>query len=122
MNAKKANQRAAPRVKPPRTASVEVQIMGTDHLDVLPARDISISGIGVQVPHRFAGCDLGTEVELVITLPGLRPFMAYGIIRHWSGSSSDHFGVEFTRIDSRHVSAIGAYIKEYLDKLAKLSS
>jgi hypothetical protein len=117
MNTKKSNQRQSPRVTPPRAAGVEVQIMGTDHLDVLPARDISTSGIGVQVPHRFAGCDLGTEVELVITLPGLRSFMAYGIIRHWSGSSSDHFGVEFTRIDARHVSAISAYIKEYLNKL-----
>lgn len=118
MNAKKSNQRAAPRVKPPKAAAVEVQIMGTDHLDVLPARDISVSGIGVQVPHRFAGCDLGTEVELVITLPGLRSFKAYGIIRHWSGSSSDHFGVQFTRIDARHVSAISSYIKAYLEKLA----
>ncbi|HEX5057315.1 MAG TPA: PilZ domain-containing protein [Gammaproteobacteria bacterium] len=120
--AKNANQRVAPRVKPPKAAAVEVQIMGTDHIDVLPARDISISGIGVQVPHRFAGCDLGTEVELVITLPGMRSFRAYGIIRHWSGSSSDHFGVEFTRIDARHVSSISSYIKEYLEKLTKLPS
>jgi hypothetical protein len=120
MNDKKNNQRAAPRVQPPKTAGVEVQIMGEDHLDVLPAKDISVSGIGVSVPHRFAGCDLGTEVELVITLPGMRSFRAYGIIRHWTGSTSDHFGVQFTRIDSRHVSAISSYIKECLAKLAKL--
>ncbi len=122
MNAKKNNQRAAPRVQPSKAAGVEVQIMGEDHIDVLPAKDISVSGIGVRVPHKFAGCDLGTEVELVITLPGLRSFRAYGIIRHWTGSTSDHFGVQFTRIDSRHVSAISSYIKEYLDRLAKLPS
>jgi hypothetical protein len=121
MNDKRNNQRAAPRVQPPKTAGVEVQIMGEDHIDVLPARDISVSGIGVSVPHRFAGCDLGTEVELVITLPGMRSFRAYGIIRHWTGSTSDHFGVQFTRIDNKHVSQISSYIKECLAKLAKLS-
>jgi hypothetical protein len=120
MNSKKSNQRAAPRVQPPKAAGVEVQIMGTDHIDVLPAKDISISGIGVTVPHRFAGCDLGTEVELVITLPGMRSFRAYGIIRHWTGSTSDHFGVQFTRIESKHVTQISSYIKECLTKLAKL--
>jgi hypothetical protein len=52
----------------------------------------------------------------------MRSFRAYGIIRHWSGSSSDHFGVEFTRIDARHVSSISSYIKECLEKLAKLGS
>lgn len=120
MNSKKTNQRAAERVQPPQSQAIEVQIMGTDHLDVLPVKDISVSGIGVRVPHRFAGCDLGTEVELVITLPGLRSFRAYGIIRHWVGSSSDHFGVEFTSIDTRHVSQISSYIKACLEKLAKL--
>lgn len=120
MNKKGANQRAAPRVQPSRAEKVEVQIMGTDHIDVLPAKDISVSGIGVSVPHRFAGCDLGTEVELVITLPGMRSFRAYGIIRHWTGSTSDHFGVQFTRIETKHVSQISSYIKECLAKLAKL--
>src|SRR5687768_7125126 len=120
MNDKKSNQRAAPRVQPPRASAVEVQIMGTDHIDVLPAKDISVSGIGVSVPHMFAGCDLGTEVELVITLPGKRSFRAYGIIRHWTGSTSDHFGVQFTRIETRHVSQISSYIKECLARLAKM--
>ena len=106
-----SNKRVAPRIAPRETQPIEVQIMGSNHLDILPAKDISVSGIGVQVPHRFQGCDLAQEVELIITLPGCRPFLAYGVIRHWHGAG-DHFGVEFTHIDSRWIERIRSYIQD----------
>ena len=58
------------RVRPLPGASVEVQIMGTNSLDILHARDISVRGVGVLVPHLFEGCDIDSRVELVVTLPG----------------------------------------------------
>lgn len=88
------------RAIPAREEPVEVQIMGRGHLDVLRARNVSSTGIGVHVPHGFAGIDLAAEVELVVTLPHRRSFLARGIIRHVTSSHGDerHFGVQFTHL------------------------
>ena len=75
-------KRAAQRVEPRPSAPVEVQVMGQGSLDVLLARNVSETGIGVYVPHGFAGFDLEAEVELVVTLPGCTPFLTRGAIRH----------------------------------------
>lgn len=104
------------RVRPSPARPVEVQIMGAGSLDVLNASNISVTGIGVRVPHRFEGCDLAAEVELVVTLPGRRPFLAGGIIRHITkaGTPGDLFGIEFTRISDEHLSQVRGYVEHYL--------
>ena len=85
---RKRKKRASPsdvrsqRRRPSKSEPVEVQIIGGNSIDILHARDISATGLGVFVPHGFEGCDLDQEVELVITLPGTRTFMARGVIRH----------------------------------------
>jgi hypothetical protein len=96
--------RSNTRVVPSRLAPVEIQVMGSGRLDVLKARNVSQTGIGIYVSHGFAGCDPNEEVELVITLPHARPFLARGIIKHQtdSGSEGHHFGVEFTEISREH--------------------
>lgn len=86
--------------------------MSPDSLDILPAHDISETGLAVIVPHRFEGCDLDSSVELVLTLPGRRPFQARGKIRHITeeGGPAERFGVEFTEIRSRHRVWIRAFV------------
>ena len=87
--------------------------MGTGSLDVLNARDVSQSGIGVYVPHGFASCDLDGEVELVITLPHERTFLARGTIMHQSdkGNGERHFGLHFTEMSSEHRALIRNYVR-----------
>lgn len=103
----------AERVEPLRVAPVEVQIMGRDSLDVLRARNISATGLGIYVPHGFAGFDLAEEVELVVTLPSKRPFLARGIIKHLTetGSAARHFGLQFTRLEKRDRDALTRYVR-----------
>lgn len=103
------------RIKPPSSFPIEVQIMGTDSLDVLKANDISVSGVGVRVPHRFEGCNIHSEVELVITLPNCRPFLARGIIRHMTAvyRPNDLFGIEFTHISEVNLNHLRTYIDEH---------
>lgn len=86
--------------------------MGRASLDVLRARNVSSTGVGVFVPHGFTGIDLSQEVELVVTLPGARPFLARGIVRHVTGTGDDprHFGVELTRIADRDHAALLRYV------------
>ncbi len=102
------------RVQPSRADPVEVQIMGEDSLNILHARDVSVSGIGVLVPHRFEGCNIQNGVELVITLPGTRSFMARGqVIHKHEDDITAYFGVEFTRLENRHRELIIKYVQEF---------
>lgn len=104
------------RVVPLRSAPVEVQIMGRGSLDVLRARNVSATGLGVYVPHGFAGIDLSHEVELVVTLPGVRSFLARGIVRHVTDSDDDarHFGIELTSLADKDRESLLAYVRSRL--------
>lgn len=103
----------AERVVPMRVAPVEVQVMGRGSLDVLRARNVSTTGLGVYVPHGFAGFDLAAEVELLVALPATRPFLARGVIKHMTedGGGAHHFGLRFTQIDDAHRTALARYVK-----------
>ncbi len=105
--------RSETRVTPRGGAPVEIQVMGPGRLDVLNARNVSQTGIGVYVPHGFSGCDLEAEVELVITLPGERSFLARGLIKHQteSGGEGRHFGLVFTEISQEHRALIRGFVR-----------
>jgi hypothetical protein len=105
-------QGPAERFRPRGAHPVEVQIMGPHLLDVLRARDISVTGIGVFVPHRFEGFNLDTQVELVITLPRQRPFVTWGRIRHATerGGESPFFGVQLTQLSPTQLRQLQAYL------------
>lgn len=107
-------QRVLPLPKEP----VEVQIMGLGTLDVLHARNVSRSGLGVYVHHRFEGLDLAMPVELVVTLPGGRPFLAVGVIRHVTEDGAidaGHFGLEFTALADSARQALSEYVDRRLE-------
>jgi c-di-GMP-binding flagellar brake protein YcgR len=105
------------RVQPPPSEPIEVQILSETSIDILHARDISIGGVGVYVPHGFRGCKIEDELDLVITLPRTRTFSAKGVIRHVTGvpDLSGYFGVEFTYVAPEH----RALIQEYVNRRAK---
>ncbi|MEM9174277.1 MAG: PilZ domain-containing protein [Myxococcota bacterium] len=104
------------RVVPLRMAPVEVQVMGRGTLDVLRARNVSTTGLGIFVPHGFEGFDLAEEVELVITLPSRKPFLAMGVIKHVTETDAEtcHFGVEFTALAGSNRQALEQYVRSRL--------
>jgi len=85
--------------------------MGGSFRDTLRARDVSVGGIGVRVPHEFAGCDLQDAVDLIVKLPGRRPFKARGVIRHITTQAA-LFGIEFTTISDEARATVVAYVEE----------
>jgi len=108
------DHRKSCRVTPPPHAPVKIQIMGQHSLDFTNAKDISITGIGVHVPHGFEACNLESDVELVITLPGKRSFSAVGALRHRSkGDEQGSFGIEFTQISEASCLLIEMYIDDF---------
>lgn len=96
--------------------SVEVHIMGNESLNILRARDISLSGLGVRVPHGFRDADLASELDLVITLPGRRSFLARGVVRHRNSVDvPNYFGVELTSIKPAHREEIRRFLQDLVD-------
>ena len=87
--------------------------MGSTFLEVLKVDDISFGGVGVRVPHGFRLGDFEETVQLIIALPGQRPFKADAVIRHQRGSKdSSKFGVEFVRVGDP--AAVQAYVDQML--------
>lgn len=87
--------------------------MSTTFLEVLTVEDISVGGVGVRVPHGFRLGDFDTSVQLIIALPGHRPFKAEAVIRHQVGSAdTTKFGVQFTRVQDAE--AIERYVERML--------
>lgn len=97
---------------------LEVHIMGDAFLDVLFAKDISVSGVGVHVHHRFRGCNIDNEVDLILKLVNEEPFKAKGIIRNKKeiedSPDKGYFSVEFTDIANQSTSIIDGFVRERL--------
>ena len=108
-------KRKHPRVLPLETSPIEVQIMGAGFLEVLLAVDISLGGMAVVVPHGFSEEELSEVVELIVTLPGSKPFKTRGSIRHISrGTDSGRFGVQFEDLSESQRAHISWYVEKLL--------
>lgn len=88
--------------------------MGAAFLDVLEARDISVGGVGVNVPHGFEGCNIRAAVQVIIKLPGKKAFLAKAVVRHVN-TAMCLFGVEFTHIAERHRVEIASYVEQMIE-------
>jgi len=106
--------RSAPRIRPEEDEPIEIQLMSEQFLDIFEARDISTSGVGIYVPYRFEGCDLKSPVTLVVTLPGVRPFIAKGRVVHRSKTEREFFGVEFIELSKAQYQALASYVAQRL--------
>lgn len=94
--------------------------MGNESLNILRARDISLSGLGVYVPHGFRESDLANELDLVITLPGGRSFLAKGVVRHRNYvDTPNFFGVEFTSMKPVHRAEVRAFVHRLIELEAR---
>jgi len=97
--------------------------MGARSLNILRARDISLSGLGVHAPHGFEHRDLENELELLITLPGQQSFLARGRVRHRNQDSTPgFFGVEFTELDPEHRNALRSFIRHLAEEYPETES
>ena len=103
------------RVRPTPAEPVLVQLMGPRFLEPLRARDISRSGVGVWTARPIAECSVDAKVRLVLRIPGGRPVIALGEVRHHT-EHLDHefFGVEFVELTDGHRAQIEAYIERRL--------
>ena len=106
------------RVRPLSTEPVEVQIIGSDFLDIVHVRDIGLGGVGVWIPHGFGGCDTSTAVELILTLPSRKSFQVEGLIRHHSAvdEQKGFFGVKFLHLSRPQRKRIEEYLRGRIEQ------
>lgn len=106
------DHRKFPRVFPAANETIEVQLMGLNFLDILNAKDISIGGVAVEVPHLFEGCDLNSPIQMILTLPGRTPLKLSGKVkRKVAAPEASLFGVEFGSLDPKAKYLIESYIQ-----------
>ncbi|AYV56306.1 PilZ domain-containing protein [Leptospira kmetyi] len=106
------DHRKFPRVLPATNEIIEIQLMGLNFIDILNAKDISIGGVAVEVPHLFEGCDLNSPVQMILTLPGRNPIKLSGKIkRKVAAPEASLFGVEFGALDPKAKYLIETYIQ-----------
>ncbi|PJZ69815.1 pilus assembly protein PilZ [Leptospira perolatii] len=108
------DKRQQVRVVPFPAQPVQIQLMGNGFLDILVAQDISMGGIAVRVPHGFEGCDLNSEIQILVSLPGYKPFKAKGKIRHLGKSreAQGYFGVQFVSFDPKGKELLSSYVQK----------
>ncbi|OUR97466.1 hypothetical protein A9Q84_09635 [Halobacteriovorax marinus] len=78
---------------------VKVDIIGKNFVDIIKAKDISMGGIAVYVPHFIIGCKIGEVVDCIITLPGDKSVVTSGRIKHMGEEKDFFFGIEFVQMD-----------------------
>jgi c-di-GMP-binding flagellar brake protein YcgR len=102
-------------VKPHSAQPIEIQVLGNGFIEVLKARDISVGGIGVYVPHGFAGCDINSELQILVKIPGTKPFLTQARVRNLGkGSDSAFFGVEFVNLSAWGKERVERYVSQRL--------
>ena len=109
-------KRKTVRVAPIPSEPVEVQIIGEDFVDVHHAQDIGRDGMCIEVQHGFSQCDINSELDLIVTLPGGDPFKARGTLRQKKAkkTAGGFFGIELTAIAKRNREAIEGYVEDLL--------
>jgi len=89
--------------------------MGPRFLEPLRARDISRSGVAVWTSRPLAECAVDAKVRLVLRIPGGRPVIALGEVRHKTEQlDRQFFGVEFMELADHHREQIEDYIERRL--------
>lgn len=105
-------RRAFVRVRPDASQPIRIEVVGNGFIELLKARDISVGGLGVQISHDLEIPARDREVELVVTLPGSKAFVAFGEIRHQMTSPGSHsFGIRFTRLSDADKKRIQEYVE-----------
>lgn len=87
--------------------------MGKGFLEVLPAEDISIGGIGIRLDYDVDGYSLQAPVELLIALPQEKAFLARGFLRHKRvdrNTGARIFGVEFKALPDEERQKLQRYV------------
>ena len=77
---------------------------------MLRARDISEGGLAVSIHHDVDPSAFTSEVQIIVSLPGLLSFKAWGTVRHIS-AAKQMFGVEFTSLKEADRVSIRRYVE-----------
>jgi hypothetical protein len=103
------------RVKPSMREPIEVQFVAAKVLDLVHAVDISERGVGLRMNVRIDTKLIGTEIDLVISLPGLPSFHTRGVIRRISPNDGYVVGISFTGLNAKGLEAIRGFIEHRSD-------
>ena len=111
MEERRQNVRVRPDTDLPTSVAI-VREGGDATLDVL---DVSIGGFGFLL--RGHELEIGQQIEVRVTLPGMVPFTTAAIVRHVrSGSGGDRAGVHLPELEEDQARALRRYVGELFER------
>lgn len=90
---------------------IRIDIVGKNYVDIVKAKDISLGGIAVYVPHFVIDCKIDEVVECKISLPKKREIKAKGKIKHFGSKNDFYFGIEFIKMDDESKKNLRDFVK-----------
>lgn len=93
---------------------VKVDIVGKNFVDIINAKDISMGGVAVYIPHFIIGCKIGEVVDCVITLPGEKIVITQGRIKHMGEDKNHFFGIEFVQMDQESKKNLSSFCESHI--------
>ena len=103
------SKRQQVRVIADRFEPIRIDITGKDFIEIVPAKDISMSGVGIEIPNHLQDRMIEGDISLRITLPHPinHSFSTSGQIVHKANS---FFGGIFDGIDDQDQKRLQDYI------------
>ena len=101
------------RFRPGPGQPAQIQIMGPHSLEVHEIRDLALRGVALYLRPDIRPPQVGARVELILSLPGERPFLACGVVRHRTYEQADRpfLGIEFTVMEARRREQLRNYLE-----------
>jgi len=101
------------RFRPGPGQPAQIQILGPYSLEVHEIRDLALRGVALYLRPDIRAPQVGARVELILSLPGERPFLACGVVRHRTHEAGDRpfLGIEFTVMESRRRDQLRNYLE-----------
>jgi CheY-like chemotaxis protein len=91
-----------------KAASIEILGFASVHLGLV--RDISLTGVGVFIPHFSNDVMASSTIECMLKLPNEAAFSFTGIIKHVGSTHEFYFGIEFDEITENNRKKLEDYI------------
>jgi hypothetical protein len=104
------------RVRPTADYAIGIQL-GSGIVKVqLFVLDVAVGGVAVEVSEQLLSLQVGSELRLGVTLPGVPRFETTATLRHTQGRLGGRCGFHFDKLSNAEQSALSKAVSELLER------
>ena len=91
---------------------IRVDIVGGNFVEIVRPQNISQGGIYITASRFLRQCELGAELELLITFPKTEAIKVKGKVRHVESRNHFYIGIEFIDMDQKAKSILVNFVEQ----------